>query len=156
MLISEDYFMKANFLLVAAVAALLVAAGQNDDAVKREVKALQGKWVADDGKGTLTFEGDKFTIDPTKGGTIKGTFKVDPTKKPKTIDFTITGGDKKFDGKTSLGIYELKDGKLKWCGGEPGKEDRPTEFNAEVDGKRRYLLMTFQRPENQQEQKADD
>jgi uncharacterized protein (TIGR03067 family) len=37
------------------------------------------------------------------------------------------GNEEKFKGKTSLGIYELKKGELKWCAAEPGGE-RPKDF----------------------------
>jgi uncharacterized protein (TIGR03067 family) len=37
---------------------------------------------------------------------MNGTYKVDPSKSPKTIDITFTGGQ--LDGLTMLGVYELE------------------------------------------------
>jgi uncharacterized protein (TIGR03067 family) len=137
-------------LLVVLVVGLLAAAEQKDDA-KKEQDKLQGTWAAVEGGppgGQLTFAGDKFTIRDTKENkdVAKGTFKVDPSKKPKTIDMTVTedseGG--KYKGKTSLGIYELDGDQLKWCANEPGKTERPKEFVKEASGDR-YLLITFKR-----------
>jgi uncharacterized protein (TIGR03067 family) len=58
---------------------------------------------------------------------VKGMSQIDPTKKPKTIDFTPTEGDNQ--GKTCLGIYELGEDMRKLCYAEPGK-DRPTRAGA--------------------------
>ncbi len=60
---------------------------------------------------------------------VKGTFKLDPTKKPKTIDMTVTEGRREQDqGKELHGIYELTKDGLKWCTSEPGGTERPKEF----------------------------
>ncbi len=67
----------------------------------------------------LTIKGDKFTLvlpDETKEGTIK----LDPTKKPKTVDVSL-------DGQTIQGLYELTKDRLKIVAGEPGQA-RPEDF----------------------------
>src|SRR5258708_7134236 len=74
-------------------------------------KAVQGTWTGSKGdkKAQLTFEGNKFTLE-LGGKSASGTFTIDPAKKPKQIDMTVTKGDdetKKYEGKTSKGIYEL-------------------------------------------------
>lgn len=134
-------------LLVVAMAGLLVAAEQKDDA-KKDSDKLQGTWTAVEGGppgGILTFAGDTFNIRDKEKLIAKGTFKVDPAKKPKAIDMMVTEDpDNKFKGKTSLGIYELDGEQLKWCANEPGKDDRPKEFVKEAGGNR-HLLVTFKR-----------
>jgi uncharacterized protein (TIGR03067 family) len=60
----------------------------------------------------------------------KGTSKIDPSKKPKTIDLTAAEGDSA--GKTALGIYELEKDSRKVCIAKPGDE-RPTEFASEIE-----------------------
>jgi uncharacterized protein (TIGR03067 family) len=129
--------MKRYALLVLA-AGLLVAAAPKDDA-KNDQKNFQGTWVMasgeDDGKkvsadtlktGQLMIDGDKHTV-KVGDTTYKGTHKLDPTAKPKTIDITDTEGP--FKDKTVLGIYELDGDEFKICYAAPGK-DRPKDFSA--------------------------
>ena len=70
----------------------------------------------------------------------KGTSTFDPTKKPKTIDFTPTEGDAKGD--LFLGIYKLGNNTRKLCFAPSGK-DRPTEFSSTPDNQ--HILLTFER-----------
>ena len=69
-----------------------------------------------------------------------GTSQIDPTKKPKTIDFTPTEGDEK--GKVFRGIYEIKTNCRKLCYAETGK-DRPTEFSSKPGSG--HVLVILQR-----------
>ena len=130
--------MKWMLLPAALAVGLLVAGDAKDDAVKKDMEALQGKWqivsLERDGKSTdvakdavRVIKDDKYTVTPRPGVTIEGTFKIDPSAKPKTIDVTPTTGDNK--GKTSLGIYEIDGDALKICWAPSGK-DRPTEFKS--------------------------
>src|SRR5947209_18483886 len=94
-----------KYALAVLAAALLVAA---DDA-KKDQQALQGTWrpVSSERGGkaegeeakehTLTFEKDTFTVKRGDQVMIKGTFTVDPAKKPKTIDMTVTQGRRDED-----------------------------------------------------------
>jgi uncharacterized protein (TIGR03067 family) len=110
------------------------------DAVKKEMTQLDGEWsmvsgeangfampketvnsgrrVAKDGETTITIGGKVY---------FKAKISIDPTKKPKAIDYSMTEGPTK--GKTHLGIYELDGDTVKFCFAAPGK-DRPTEFTA--------------------------
>jgi uncharacterized protein (TIGR03067 family) len=103
--------MRFRILLAAMIVAS--SAGPGSGAADAKVKdALQGTWVAesaersgqaaDDLRGhQLTFVGDRFTI-RSKGKVIyQGTYTIDPSAKPATIDFRNTAGEMK--GKTWLG-----------------------------------------------------
>jgi uncharacterized protein (TIGR03067 family) len=70
----------------------------------------------------------------------KGTSTFDPTKKPKTIDFTPTEGGGKGD--QFLGIYQLGKGARKLCFAPAGK-DRPTEFSSTPENQQ--ILVEFER-----------
>lgn len=123
-------------LLLTACPLLLVAG--DSDAVKKDMTQLQGEWSMVSGeidkqpmpeallKGSKRVaKGDETTV--TIGGMLfmKAKFTVDPSKKPKTIDYMMTEGLTK--GKTQLGIYELDGDTVKFCFAKPG-QDRPTEF----------------------------
>jgi uncharacterized protein (TIGR03067 family) len=63
--------------------------------------------------------------------TIEGTYRIDPTKRPKTIDFTpMKGGRAEARGKQQLGIYELDGDTFKYCVTYSGNP-RPTEFTTD-------------------------
>jgi uncharacterized protein (TIGR03067 family) len=111
-----------------------------DEAVKKEIKQFQGSWKAVsirnvDGKQApddqiqntrLIVEGNKFTL--TSGeATIKGTFTINPSATPRTIDVSLTsmeGKEIKF-----LGIYQVQGDTRKSCFALPGKE-RPSQFTS--------------------------
>lgn len=125
--------MKRHALLALATVFLVAA-----DDPKDELKKLDGTYTMvsgeKDGKNVpeqtiktakLVIKGDQHDV---KIGDVifKGTHKIDPSKKPKTIDATDTEGP--FKGKTVYGIYELDGGIFKVCFAKPG-EDRPKEFS---------------------------
>jgi uncharacterized protein (TIGR03067 family) len=113
------------------MAAIVLAAPVPD---KKDTDLIQGKWSlvsferGDESKPAeeikkvkITFDGNILTInDGDKDD--KATFKIDPDKKPKTIDITPEKEKDKV-----AGIYELKGDDLKICFGKPG-EERPTKF----------------------------
>jgi uncharacterized protein (TIGR03067 family) len=115
-------------------------AGVVQDAIEREMNKLQGTWkqigyekdgVAEphDEEGwapRLTITGDTFMVTLADGSIpIRGTYKLDPTRAPKTIDWTDTIGEDA--GKTFLAIYCLEGDRLAFCAACPGQE-RPIEF----------------------------
>ena len=110
------------------------------DAVAREMEKLQGTWkqIAYERDGVtepldeqgweprVTFTGDAFVVTLADGSIpIRGTYKIDPTREPKTVDWTDAIGEDA--GKTLLAIYALEGDRLVFCAAYPGQE-RPTEF----------------------------
>jgi uncharacterized protein (TIGR03067 family) len=128
-------------LAVLAVTFSFAAEKPRGDAVKKELKKFEGTWkiVSLEVEGMklpakafegarLIIKGDAFTMKEEKV-THKGTFKVDPTKKPKMIDLIFTEGPAK--GKTLLGIYELEGDTYTICLAVKGKK-RPTTFTGKA------------------------
>lgn len=128
----------------------LVGAEGGQDAIKKELAQLEGEWsmvsgeidgqampdnlrqgarrVAKDGVTTVTINGQMF---------MQAKFTIDPTKKPKTIDYRFTDGPTK--GKTQLGIYEVNGDTVKFCFAAP-EMDRPADFSTK-EGSRRTLSV---------------
>jgi uncharacterized protein (TIGR03067 family) len=145
--------MRLTWLALSVIGLLIAADSPRGDA-KKDLDRIQGSWVAASGeskgnaipdeqvKGTkFVLKGDKYSY--TVGDTYQeeGTLKVDPTKKPKTIDVTIAEGDDK--GETQLGIYELDKDTLKLCFAPPGKDKtRPKDFSTNAGNQQLLLALT--------------
>lgn len=105
-----------------------LAASTDDPAVK-EQQRFQGEWasvaVGSDGmpnksapKITISFSGDKVTMDESGAGRGEGSYVLRPTKDPKEIDMTMPGDDgKKW---VLRGVYEVTDNELRICMGRVG------------------------------------
>jgi uncharacterized protein (TIGR03067 family) len=146
--------MTRTALGILAAGLLVAAAPAPDDAVKKEMARLEGTWsvtaLTNDGKkGTdedvrkirVILKGNAYTAKVGDMVIEEGTWTIDPTQKPKTIDATATSGDDK--GKKSLGIYELDGDSLKMCFGPAGKDVRPKEFESKEGSK--YELGVYKR-----------
>jgi uncharacterized protein (TIGR03067 family) len=135
-------------LIVFVVLAGFGLAQPSEVDVKKELKLFQGKWKAIAATGfngealtdqdlqstTLVVEGDKFTM-KTAEITIEGTFKIDPTRKPKTIDVIL-----KTDKDNPLqGIYEQVGDTRKSCFSE--RAGRPDGFMK----KKGFLYLEWQK-----------
>ena len=127
--------MKWQLSGLAAVVILFAGVASGDD--KKELDRFQGEWVyvssEKDGKKTpeeelkgvvRTIKGDQYTLSKGDKVLARGTIKVDPSKKPATIDVMRSDGDRAL-----LGIYEFDGDTQKVCLAAPGK-DRPREFSA--------------------------
>jgi uncharacterized protein (TIGR03067 family) len=144
-----------NRAIFASALALLVAtvAPAEDKAMQRELESLKGTWHATralgpqgespkealDGMAWTFKEGGKavFSLKVFQGKDWEYTYRVDPSKTPKIIDFTYVGPYDQFKGLKQLGIYKLEKGKLTLCLAEAHK-DRPKVFA--VKGEDRTLL----------------
>jgi uncharacterized protein (TIGR03067 family) len=122
-----------------------VAFAADDEQANKDLKAFEGTWqytsqeadgketdkemlkavtitVAADGKWEVKHEGKTF---------LAGTVKLDPSKKPKVADWTITTeGDLK--GKTALGIYDVDRETWKHCF---AFDKRPEKFESKEGSK---------------------
>jgi uncharacterized protein (TIGR03067 family) len=108
------------------------------DANKEDLARMQGDWgalstirdgekVPDDEAQAIfrTVQGNQYTVYIFKKPLSKGSFTIDATKEPKTID--AYPGATPDKTKPLLGIYELNGDTYKVCFALPGK-GRPTDF----------------------------
>lgn len=123
--------MRSGLLTVLSLFLFLNAAQAED-----KPGNLDGKWkvakVERDGKpeprllgAVRENAGNTYTLTPAKGESVAGTFSVDTTTTPHTMD--MKPGQGRYKGKTLLGVYELKGDTLTICFAEPG-QDRPADF----------------------------
>src|SRR5262245_23322099 len=129
----------SSLLLLVSMAMLVCTPA--DEKVNNELERFQGTWQAvafsngDDGQVTekelkdiqIAITANQFKLTGT-GYTITGTFEIDSSKSPKTIDVLITskhGRETRF-----LGIYEIQGDRRKSCFFLEGIE-RPTRFTSE-------------------------
>lgn len=142
--------MKLLYLLLPSVCLMQVTGAAKDAAIKKDKDSLQGAWsvitVTTDGKDAdvtklvgakVIFEGDKAIGKVIRLGKDNETgYRLDPTVKPKAIDFVHP------DGTTTPGIYLLEDNKLKICNNPP-KSSRPKTF--ETKGGSGTVLIILRR-----------
>src|SRR5436190_22718911 len=113
-----------RFLLPALLIPFLLAADEPaDDAAKKESDKFAGTWkIATDERdgqpdkvsqgAVTTYAADgKFSVKFADGTSGEGTYKLDPSKTPKAIDYTLDHGVDK--GKSHKGIYSLEGATLK-------------------------------------------
>ena len=136
--------------LAATIGVSTLVGAEDKDADKKDKEKLQGTWNAVSGESggkedaeakehALVFKGDEFNVKRGDKVIIKGTFKIDSSKKPKTIDMEIVEAPGDDTGKTALGIYKLEGDDLTWCVDEPGSGNRPKEF-ASKEGTKTMLV----------------
>ncbi len=140
--------------MLAAIATIAVADDAKEAAIKKDRKQIEGTWrvvaLVIDGNKSAEEDARKLTVVNGTDGTWilrdedreinRGTSTIDPNKKPKTIDFTVTEGDGK--GNQHKGIYELGTKTRRLCFAPEGKE-RPTAFSSAPGSG--IILVTFER-----------
>lgn len=145
-----------TLLVIGSVTANFATADDAKEAVNKDRQRIEGTWQVT----ALTINGNKAKAEDVKKLTVvngsdgtwsvrsegreisSGTSTVDPTKKPKTIDFTPTSGGGK--GEKFLGIYKLGKNSRRLCFSPSGKA-RPTEFSSTTDNQ--HVLVVFKRIE---------
>ena len=138
------------FLIGLTVMATSTAWAEDNEAVKKDLAQLQGEWsmVSGSADGTAmpdamrdtakrVCKGDETTVMIGAQLLMKAKFTIDPSRKPKTIDYQMIDGPTK--GKKQLGIYQVAGDRAKFCFGSPGSE-RPTDFTS-TPGDRRTLSV---------------
>jgi uncharacterized protein (TIGR03067 family) len=136
-------------LIVVAVLAGTIAAQESDES-KADRAKMQGEWSMVSGSADgfaipdemlptakRVCKGNETTVTFGTQLIMQATFTIDPTKKPKTIDYQATDGPTK--GKTHLGIYEIDGDTVKYCFAAPDGE-RPADFTSKP-GERRTLSV---------------
>lgn len=132
-------------LLTLALAAMATTAvfaqtqaAKPDAAKSKTLTMLQGTWVftsmnGQDASGmpevAVTITDNKYV--QTQAGEVieRGTFKIDDTKKPMTMELSITEGQSA--GQSQVGIFELTETTMKVKLADPGQTTRPTTMNQE-------------------------
>lgn len=130
--------------LMLSVLGLAVAGNAQAPAESKESKELHGTWQAikleadgETGPKDVTakvrwiFKGNEYVgVSPEMN--FKGTYTINPTKKPKEIDLLPAGATKAM-----LAIYRIEGEQLMLCIGQP----RPSDFvTKEGSGRRLYIL----------------
>jgi uncharacterized protein (TIGR03067 family) len=140
----------AATLLVAGLLVPAAPAPKEED----DAKKLQGTWrcVCWEREGGVHKDGNAFVcviekdtiVLKDESKSVKWTFTLDPTKKPKAITLTFKDGPKPEEKPNVLhGIYEVDKDGIKWCLTGAGEKDRPKEF-ATRDGSP-HEMFTFKR-----------
>jgi uncharacterized protein (TIGR03067 family) len=136
-----------------AVCLLLGADDRKTDAVKKDVKKLQGNWIflAVEENGVKIPEKQLKQRTPDVRWMVQdqklifllgterttGTYRIDPTRTPKAIDIINCFGK----GTTVQGIYALEGDQLKLCIGSKKGGDRPIAFAAPAgSGRTNYVF----------------
>ena len=144
--------------VIAVLALVGIATGQDKDAVKEEMKKLDGTWtpawlvLKGEKKNfkvnapikyfgfneVTTIKGGRMTI-TLEGDTLPYSITVDPTKKPKTLDRVVTEGA--FKGTTYSYLYELERDTLRLCFDNEKRDAHPKEFKSEGT----LMILIFER-----------
>jgi len=146
------------FLIGLAAVATSTAWAEDSEAIKKDIAQLQGEWsmVSGSADGNAMpdamretakriCKGDETTVTIGEQLFMKAKFTIDPSRRPKTIDYQMIDGPTK--GKKQLGIYELEGDTVKFCFGSPGSE-RPTDFTSKQgDGRTLSVWKRKKTPE---------
>ena len=132
-----------RYLVVVALVSTFTTLQAGDN--KKDEEKLMGTWTLLSGKKggedappkiletfRLTFEKDGKIQVKVENEDKTGTIKVDASKKPKQIDFTV-------DNKTLEGIYVFEGENLKLCLGEAN--NRPNDFTSPAGTKTMLMVL---------------
>ena len=141
-----------RFSVVVLSMALMAVLGDSDaDANAKDLEKMQGDWAVvsvvrdgvkeeDDNAQSLfrTVKGNQYTVFLFDKAVGSGTFKIDATKKPQTIDSFPAN----LAGKALLGIYQIEGDTITTCYAAAGKA-RPAEFSSKKGSE--HTLMVWER-----------
>jgi uncharacterized protein (TIGR03067 family) len=141
--------MHGSRLLSAVVLFALLASAAAAQTTDPALASLQGRWVVTggehDGKpmdsikgGVMTITGGAFEVRTASGNLLKGTLRVDPSKRPAHMDLLHADGER-WDA-----IYEVAGDSLKLNYVEAGgKDPRPAAFT--TSDKTEESIVMFRR-----------
>lgn len=147
--------MKWHVAMVLFAGLALAADPPKDDPAMQDMEKLKATWsvIAGEARGEkapdevikimkVDVDGNKFTV--RFGDTVaeKGTFKLDPSKKPKVIDWIVDGDEKKL----AKGIYELDGDNWKLCVKTKAGLPAPAVFATQKDSDSQMIIMKRDKP----------
>jgi uncharacterized protein (TIGR03067 family) len=145
-----------NTLLIGLIVLAVITAWADNDETATDQTKLQGTWTmvsgerdgqafSDDIRKTFkrVAKDNETTVTAGAELMLKAKFSVDPSKQPKTIDYSVIGGS--YAGSQQLGIYELEGETVKFCFAVPGKP-RPTSFSTKSDDGRTLTVWKKVKP----------
>jgi uncharacterized protein (TIGR03067 family) len=153
-----------NLLLLGLGAVLIsYACAEDSEPAKKDLARLQGEWSMVSGSADgqempeeirkqlkRVCKGDEATTTMGDRVILKAKISVDPSQKPKTINYQMTDGLTK--GKTQLGIYELDGDTFKSCFSAPG-DPRPTDFTSKPGDGRTLTVWKKEKAATQPEKR---
>jgi uncharacterized protein (TIGR03067 family) len=141
----------AAALTLFVIAAVPTIAAQDTPAPAKltgVMAQVQGVWTMTSSNGQDTAASGQQIVmsitnnryEQTVNGQLseRGTFKLDESKKPMTVDVTITDGPSA--GQTALGVFELNGNTLTVKVAQPGSTERPTDL-APADGFVTFVMV---------------
>jgi uncharacterized protein (TIGR03067 family) len=154
---------RTTLLVIFAAATICFARADDKDAARKDLAQLQGEWTMASGtadgfdipdamlrNSKRVCKGDELTAIVGGQLVMKAKITVDPSKKPKTIDYDVIEGPTK--GSKHLGIYEVDGDAFKSCFAAPG-EARPTDFTSKAGDKRTLTVWRRAKSAAKPEQK---
>jgi uncharacterized protein (TIGR03067 family) len=136
--------MKTTIGFGVLAALLAVQTSDLKELIRKDRERLQGTWkiIAAESKGEkvlskdlgelfLIFDGDSIQVEEDKKKQDRYSFRLNPERKPKEIDFSYTKGPK--NGRTDRAIYLFQGDRLTFCIQEDATQPRPKNFNTEPD-----------------------
>lgn len=107
---------------------------------------LQGAWVSVEGRRPmdLLIAGKHFTASFKDGALYMGTFYLFDDEHPSEMVMCVEEGPAPHQGRIVWCLYTwIDDDTLRWCPGDPGAEERLTDFPSQADT--RHLCTVFRR-----------
>ena len=121
-----------------------------------DLAAIQGRWRLTAGErdgaaftpefmtnSTRVATGNQTTVTIRGQLIMKARFTLNPAKRPKEIDYDVSGGP--YSGAIQWGIYEITGDEVKFCFSTPG-EKRPANFKTQKGDGKTVSVWTREKP----------